>query len=227
MGLVASTRHTIVVSRNGRAAGLKRRLYALTLGKGRGAQVRKSHEDTLTLGSHEQNQVVVAQPTVSRFHARLELDPNGFLLRDLDSTNGTFVNGLRIGEAYLPNKAKILLGEAEVGFELLRDETELALADADRFGAMVGASPAMRRLFDELQRVAKSDATVLLTGESGTGKDLVAQEIHRHSGRRNGPFVVVDCGGSSANSSRNSVPPWASTNATSRVRSAPVNAPRT
>jgi transcriptional regulator with GAF, ATPase, and Fis domain len=192
---VASTRHTIVVSRNGRVAGLKRRMYALTIGRGRGAPMRKSAEDTLTLGSHEQNQVVVAHPTVSRFHARVELDPNGFLLRDLDSTNGTFVNGLRVGEAYLPNKAKILLGDAEIGFELLRDETELHLADGDRFGAMVGQSPSMRRLFDELERVAKSDATVLLAGESGTGKDLVAQEIHRHSARRNGPFVVVDCGG--------------------------------
>jgi two-component system response regulator GlrR len=186
--------HTFVVTRGGRA-GLKRRLYSLSFGRGRGAVVHRSAEDTLTLGSHEQNAVVVAQPTVSRFHARLELDPNGVLLRDLDSTNGTFVNGLRILEAYLPDKARLQLGEAEVGFALLRDEAELAMADAHRFGALVGSSPAMRRLFSELERVAASDATVLLQGESGTGKDLVAQEIHRHSARRNGPFVVVDCGG--------------------------------
>jgi two-component system response regulator GlrR len=189
------TQHTFVITRGGRAAGLKRRLYNLTLGRGRGALVRRSIEDTLTLGSHEQNAVVVAQPTVSRFHARLELDGNGFLLRDLDSTNGTFVNGLRVLEAYLPPKARLQLGEAEVGFELLKDEAELTLSDADRFGALVGGSTAMRRLFEELGQVAASDATVLLQGESGTGKDLVAQEIHRHSPRRNGPFTVVDCGG--------------------------------
>jgi two-component system, NtrC family, response regulator GlrR len=191
----SQTQHTIVVSRGGRATGLKRRLYALTVGRGRGALVHRSAADTLTLGSHEENALVVAHPTVSRFHARLELDPHGFLLSDLDSTNGTFVNGLRIGEAWLPPKARLQLGEAELSFELLRDEAELELADADRFGALVGQSAAMRRLFSELEKVAASDATVLLSGESGTGKDLVAQEIHRQSARRNEPFVVVDCGG--------------------------------
>jgi DNA-binding NtrC family response regulator len=138
---------------------------------------------------------VVQDPTVSRFHARLELDPTGFLLTDLDSTNGTFVNGLRVLSAYLPEKAKLKLGESDVTFEVQRDEQQLALADADRFGALLGQSAPMRRLFDEMGRVAASEATVLLQGETGTGKDLIAQELHRHSGRRDGPFVVVDCGG--------------------------------
>jgi transcriptional regulator with GAF, ATPase, and Fis domain len=192
---VADTQHTIVVSRAGRVTALKRRFYTLTVGRGRGASVHRTSDDSVTLGSHEGNAVVVAQPTVSRFHARLELDVKGTLLIDLDSTNGTFVNGLRIGEAYLPPKARLHLGEAEVSFELLKDQTDLGLSDGDRFGALVGGSAPMRRLYDELERVAQSDATVLLLGESGTGKDLAAQEIHRHGSRRDGPFVVVDCGG--------------------------------
>jgi DNA-binding NtrC family response regulator len=185
----------MVVSRDGRVSGLRRRVYTLAVGRGRSATVRRCVEDTLTLGSHAGNLVVLNHPTVSRFHARLELAAHGPLVRDLDSTNGTFINGLRVLEAYLPPKARLLLGEAEVSFELSRDETDLKIADGERFGALVGASPAMRRLFDELERVAASDATVLLQGESGTGKDVVANEIHRHSARRDRPFVVVDCGG--------------------------------
>jgi DNA-binding NtrC family response regulator len=192
---VGDTQHTVVVSRGGRVTGLKRRAYTLTVGRGRGAVARRSVEDTLTIGSQPGNALTITHPTVSRFHARIELDPLGVLVRDLDSTNGTFVNGLRVLEAYLPPKARLMLGEVEVAFELGRDETELGVAAADRFGALLGASPAMRRLFDELERVAQSDATVLLAGESGTGKDLAAQEIHRHGARRDGPFVVVDCGG--------------------------------
>jgi two-component system, NtrC family, response regulator GlrR len=188
------TVHTIAITQGGRVKGLERRIYTITVGRGRGAVTRRCVEDALTLGSHQGNTVVVAQPTVSRFHARLELDGNGFLLTDLDSTNGTFVSGLRVLSAYLPDKARIQLGDAELSFELARDSTELGLADGDRFGALVGASSAMRRLFDELGRVAPSDATVLLQGETGTGKDLVASELHLHSARKSGPFVVVDCG---------------------------------
>jgi DNA-binding NtrC family response regulator len=192
---MAVTQHTVVVRRGERVEGLKRRVYKLTVGKGKTAQVRRCTEDSVTLGSHEGNTMVIAQPGVSRFHARLELDTLGWLLTDLDSTNGTFVNGLRVLAAYLEPKAKIGLGDVELTFDVEREETELGLSQADRFGALLGGSAAMRRLFDELERIAPADSTVLLQGETGCGKDLVAQELHRHSPRRDGPFVVVDCGG--------------------------------
>src|SRR5262245_11951547 len=114
----ATTQHTVVVNKDGRAAGLRRRVYRLTVGRGRSAVVRRFSDDSVTLGSHDGNQVVVAHPTVSRFHARLELDPVGYLLSDLDSTNGTFVDGLRVRAAYLEKKARLGLGEVEVGFEV-------------------------------------------------------------------------------------------------------------
>jgi DNA-binding NtrC family response regulator len=187
--------HTTVVRRQGQVAQVKRKLYRVTAGRGKAAISRRCSEDTITLGSHEGNTIVLNHPTVSRFHARLELDPLGFQLTDLDSTNGTFVGGMRVKQVYLEPRAKILLGDEELQFEVDREEVELGLAEGDRLGGLWGGSAVMRRLFDEIVRVAPSDATILLQGETGSGKDLVAQEIHRHSRRANGPLVVVDCAG--------------------------------
>jgi DNA-binding NtrC family response regulator len=189
------TIHTVAVQRAGRVEALKRRVYRLTAGRGKSAVVCRSIDDALTLGSHEGNGMALVDPTVSRFHARIELDANGYLLRDLDSTNGTYVDGLRIAAAYLPPKAKLRFGEVEVLFEVQREEQELGLATSDRFGSLRGQSPVMRRLFEALEQIAAADSTVLIQGETGSGKDLVASEIHRHSARRDGPFTVVDCGG--------------------------------
>jgi transcriptional regulator with GAF, ATPase, and Fis domain len=176
-------------------AGLRRRVYRLTQGKGRTAEVRRCVEDAVTLGSHEGNTLILHDPTVSRFHARIELVPDGFLLSDLDSTNGTFVDGLRVTGAYLPPRARIGLGEAVVSFEVEREETTLGILDGDRLGGLVGGSPGMRRLLREVQQVAPAPSTVLILGETGVGKEVVAQELHRHSPRASGPFVVVDCAG--------------------------------
>src|SRR5262249_37699216 len=149
----------------------------------------------LTLGSHPSNDVVIDAPSVSRFHARLDLDPHGYLLTDLDSTNGTSVEGLRVRSAYLPASARIKMGRVQLTFEVDAAREELPVWAAERFGAVLGQSPVMRRLFARLEQLAPSEGTVLLQGETGTGKDLIAEEIHRHSARRDGPFVVVDCGG--------------------------------
>jgi len=63
-----------------------------------------------------------------------------------------------------------------------------------RFGVMVGTSPAMENLYRQVERVAATDATVLLVGESGTGKELIAHAIHQASARSHAPFVAVNCG---------------------------------
>jgi two-component system, NtrC family, response regulator GlrR len=192
--VAGKTVHTSVVQRAGRVEALNRRIYRLTVGRGKGAVVRDSIDDSITLGSHEGNGLVIADPTVSRFHARIELDLNGYLLSDLDSTNGTFVGDMMIRAAFLPLKARIRLGEVSVLFEVQRQEAALGLSQAERFGALLGRSTVMRRLFEQLEQMAAADSTVLIEGETGSGKDLVANEIHRHSPRSQGPFVVVDCG---------------------------------
>src|SRR4051794_26267591 len=135
------TLHTVAFTKDGKVAGLKRRVYSLTLGRGREAGTRRCVEDAGTLGSHEGNTIVVPDRTASRFHARVELDPIGFLLTDLDSTNGTFVNDLRVLSAYLEPRCRIRLGSAELEFVVEKEEQTLGLSTADRFGAMIGQSP--------------------------------------------------------------------------------------
>ena len=192
---MAERHHTVVVpGALGRPAHLLRSYYRLTAGRGKDQLAYRGCDDVITVGSHPSNTLVLPQPAVSRFHARLELDATGFRLVDLESTNGTFVDGLRVGNAYLPRKAKLRFGDVDVAFAVERDEAELPLAEGERWGALIGRSAAMRRVFEHLELVAPTDTTVLLLGETGVGKDLIAQELHAHSPRAQGPFVVVDCG---------------------------------
>jgi DNA-binding NtrC family response regulator len=148
---------------------------------------------TIRVGSHPANDIAVADPAVSRIHCEIVADGHGFRLRDLGSTNGTFVDGWRANDVYLRPGARIELGDTRIVVEPLADEAELQVAASDRFGPLLGRATVMRRLFAVLGNVAGSDATVLIEGESGTGKELVAEALHAASARRDRPFVVIDC----------------------------------
>jgi transcriptional regulator with PAS, ATPase and Fis domain len=146
------------------------------------------------IGSAKGVDVVIDEPTVSRLHAELEVRDDGIWVKDLGSTNGTFVGSVRIESARIPDGVTLRLGAANV--TVTRTE-ERALTDTwtgESFGPLLGTSSVMRELFARLARVAATDITVLVQGETGTGKELVAQAIHEASGRANGPLVVVDCG---------------------------------
>lgn len=99
------------------------------------------------------------------------------------------IKGFDIEE--LRRRASNLLRLSELDRENRKLRREL-VADG-QFGRMIGKSAAMRRVFEMAERVAASDATVLILGESGTGKDLLAQEIHARSARAGRPFVAVNC----------------------------------
>jgi DNA-binding NtrC family response regulator len=130
---------------------------------------------------------------VSRSHARVEFDPNGYRVQDERSKNGVFVSGIRVQSAYLPPDARIVLGETTLVFKVGTETIDIGISREPRFGDMLGRSVEMREVFAILKRVAPTDATVLIEGESGTGKELVADALHKFGSRRSRPFVVFDC----------------------------------
>jgi DNA-binding NtrC family response regulator len=151
------------------------------------------------IGSRFGNEVVLADETVSRAHLEIAADEHGYRLRDLGSTNGTFVDGYRAADIYLRPGSVIRLGRTEITFEPLTAEADVPATAADRFGPLVGRSIAMRELFATLERAAPTDATILCEGETGTGKELLAEAIHGASKRRGGPLVVFDCASVASN----------------------------
>ncbi|WP_437719268.1 sigma 54-interacting transcriptional regulator [Sorangium sp. So ce448] len=136
--------------------------------------------------------VVVDDPEVSSTHCDLRAEGPGVLVRDLGSKNGTFVSTVRIREAILTAACAIQVGGSVLSFEPL-DKERVDVGFDESFGPLIGASPRIRHLFRLLREVASTELSLLITGETGTGKELTAQAIHDVSSRRGGPFVVVDC----------------------------------
>jgi DNA-binding NtrC family response regulator len=161
-------------------------------GPAKGAQLELSSLGPVVLGSDEECDLVLKDDTVSARHATLAPGEHGWRLRDLGSTNGVLVDGVRVIEALLDGPRRIKLGESELAFSLAGDQVEHALGAP--FGGLVGESPAMRALFALAAQAAPADSTVLIEGESGSGKEMLAHALHAASPRRDGPFVVVDCG---------------------------------
>ncbi|MBP7126350.1 sigma 54-interacting transcriptional regulator [Myxococcota bacterium] len=151
-------------------------------------------QDRVTLGSDPSNDVVIDDPRVSREHCRILHGPSGYQVEDLASTNGTSVNRVRVREAWLRSGAVIGLGGVEVRFQTFDERLELVPSTRDSFGPLVGRSRRMREVFAVLERISKTNATVVLEGETGTGKEVVARAIHGRSSRSREPFVVFDCG---------------------------------
>jgi len=159
-----------------------------------------SSSDRLQIGSHPLNEVEVRDRTVSRFHCEVFIDGDGRAwAKDLGSRNGTRVNGVRVREAELQEGMVLRVGQLELAFTPLAERNELPVAALTSFGTLVGSSLPLRSAFAILQKAAASDVTVLITGESGTGKSEAAELIHEQSGRAGKPFRVVDCAAVPAN----------------------------
>ena len=156
--------------------------------------VRDIEASVIRVGARRGNDVQLSDSKVSGLHCEIRLDDRGYRLRDLDSTNGTYVSGLRINDVYIQPGAQIALGGTRLKFDPLGDSVEVELSDTDRFGSMIGRSVKMREMFARLEKLARTDTTVLITGETGAGKELVAEALHDHSPREKGAFVVLDCG---------------------------------
>ncbi|MGB1012491.1 MAG: sigma 54-interacting transcriptional regulator [Nannocystaceae bacterium] len=142
-------------------------------------------------GRSELNDLVVDDGSISGVHFELILEEQGVLLRDLGSTNGTWVGTVRVREAWIEPGTTFRAGRCGIEF-CAAEDVEVPLSAANSFDAMLGHSPVMRELFAQLERVADTPMGVLIGGETGTGKELVARGIHARSTRSKGPFVVLD-----------------------------------
>jgi DNA-binding NtrC family response regulator len=150
-------------------------------------------------GSASDAGLTVAHRTVSRLHAELEPRDDGLWVRDLGSKNGTYIDDVRVEAGRAPEGGRLRLGSAvlTVSYDAVPEPVELW--STARFGPLVGRSAKMRELFARLARIAPTPSSVLVQGETGTGKELVARALHEASPRGLEPFVVVDCAALPAN----------------------------
>ena len=158
-----------------------------------GARVTSEGEE-LPIGTARGNGLILQDRSVSRHHCAIVTTAKGFRIRDLDSTNGVKLGGFKVDAAFLKTGATFKLGRTKLRFEILDEHISEPVSPDEAFGGVLGRSAAMRRIFALLPRVAASDSTVLIEGETGTGKTLLASAVHDESSRRDGPFMVVDCG---------------------------------
>jgi DNA-binding NtrC family response regulator len=169
-------------------------IFVVIKGPDRGESVRLQENKPVFFGSSPTCEMVLSDKTVSRRHMSAELVGEEVIVRDNDSTNGTFIQGSRFKEITIGFGAEVKLGRTVIKFLPDEEVVEPEPSVEESFGHLLGSDTKMRQMFKLLQDVAATDATVLIEGETGTGKELIAEEIHNHSNRRNGPFVVFDCG---------------------------------
>jgi DNA-binding NtrC family response regulator len=148
----------------------------------------------LKVGSAADNDLVLRDPLVSRRHCEILLTESGFRVRDLGSTNGVLLHGARVHDASFDRASELVLGDSRLSITLLAEGEDREQSRSSQFQDVVGRSAKMRELFADLERLAPSTLSVLLEGETGSGKDVIAESIHRASERSDGPYVVFDCG---------------------------------
>ncbi len=138
--------------------------------------------------------IVIDEKTVSRQHVELEIVPEGVRLTDKGSRNGTFYLGQRVERVTLSLGARITVGAVTVALDADTEGLDGLAFEGDEYRGIVGATPSMRRIFASLSRLEGSLVPVLVLGESGVGKELVARALHDGSSVKAGPFVAVNCG---------------------------------
>jgi DNA-binding NtrC family response regulator len=161
-------------------------------GADRGKRVISSSEE-LSIGTADGNDLQLTDASVSRHHCVVRVDERGLEVCDLASRNGTHFGNVELLRAYVQSGVRIRIGQTTLVIEVLDKDLEQPIAATDRFGPILGGSPVMRRLYPLIEQCGSNSSTVLIVGETGTGKELIAEAIHASSDRRSGPFVAIDC----------------------------------
>lgn len=142
-------------------------------------------DDFSTIGTDDHCQIQIKSEDVSERHARIERKEHGYLIRDLRSTQGTFVNGARVLEALLQDGDIIQIGSEDLVFS--QEE------QSNSGFPMKSRNEIWNSELQSLVHVAKRTDPVLILGPSGTGKDVIAKNLHEASRRKAGPYVTVNC----------------------------------
>ena len=148
---------------------------------------------SVRIGTSPENDVVITDETVSRRHCEVMLTERGIRVTDAGSTNGVLVANAWVQDATFSSAVVLELGDTVINVVPLSETVEREQLDANGFGDLLGRSAKMRELFADLTRIAGTDLSLLIEGETGTGKELVAESVHSNSLRASGPFVVFDC----------------------------------
>ena len=151
-------------------------------------------KEEIRIGSMEDNDIVLHDDTVSRYHCKIVQDDTGYALVDNRSTNGTFINKVRIREAFLKPGAILSAGQSQLRFNAKEEEVQIVPSRSDRCAGLIGGNARMREIYAIIEKIAPTATTVVIDGETGTGKEVVAQAIHSLSPRSRNDLVVFDCG---------------------------------
>ncbi|MDB4957459.1 MAG: Formate hydrogenlyase transcriptional activator [Myxococcales bacterium] len=151
-------------------------------------------KEEIRIGSMEDNDIVLNDDTVSRYHCKIIQDDTGYVLIDNRSTNGTFINKVRVREAFLKPGSALAVGQSQLKFNAREEEVQITPSRSDHCGQLIGGNAKMREIYSIIEKIAPTATTVVIDGETGTGKEVVAQSIHSLSPRAKHELVVFDCG---------------------------------
>ncbi len=147
----------------------------------------------ILLGQSEVCSIRLSDRSVSRRHAALEVTVGKLRVTDLGSSNGTFVQGVAVIDAFCTGGELLRVGATALRVDLGTSAPSAELSAATSFGLLLGASAAMRRLYPLFAKLAASSVPVLIEGETGTGKEVLADSLHCEGPRALAPYVVFDC----------------------------------
>jgi DNA-binding NtrC family response regulator len=161
---------------------------------GRELRIDGGEASRLLVGKGPTADLKLVDPAISRRHLALEIERGRLRITDLGSTNGTRIDAHEVVDAYARGGELLSIGSTSIRIERLVPAHEIPAAQGvARFARVLGASPAMRRLYPLCERLAASSVHVIIEGETGTGKEALAEAIHEAGPRAAFPFVVFDC----------------------------------
>ena len=161
--------------------------------KGRSLEVNGTEPSPLLVGKGPTANLQLRDPSASRRHLSVEIERGQLHVVDAGSMNGTRIDNVRVTDGYANGGEHLYLGNTVIYVERVAPHAQVSRPALSHFARVVGASPAMQRLYPLCEKLAKSDVPVIIEGETGTGKEALAEALHEAGPRAQNPFVVFDC----------------------------------